>query len=1366
MKNVTAITAFALCALMSAVTAAALPSPATVTSLGLEHGLSNSYVVSIAQDKRGIMWVATEDGLNIFDGGRFIPIYKSETSPEVGLSGNELNTLLDDPVDSVMWIGTQRAGINAFDYSDGSIRRIRHNPDDPSSLVTDDVTRIVALSTGKLLVATFWWGVDVFDPEKGVFEHFNHTNVAGMPMCNIWTVADSGDGDNIYIGHKTGFMELSLKKRRARNYSAGTARPDSVPGNMVYSIVPRSSGKVLVGTDCGIAEFDPETKKFVHMSSGPLSHAMIYDIKSMGDSKYWVATEFSGVFQLDLEQGFTPAAVSRPPELEYSRGIQPYSTATFHTMQTDSYGNVWLGHWGSGLVFVGSQQPLFSLIDADSGPDAVQQPVSTLTNRTVSSVAVDSEGRVWAGTDGGGINVFDGDRRVAVHRNLAGSERGNHIQAALCDSAANLWFGAFNGGLFFCDSATGRFSTVPLDSVVNEDVRAINEFDGHIFVAGASGIYELDRASHRLCRYHNVDMARDIVLDRDKHRWVGTFGSGLLMFDPDMTMIRMYNVGSGFPSNTINDLLVDRDGALWVATGEGLVHFDNPSDSIYTTYRHTDGLASSFVSAVTQDRDGNIWVSTNKGISILADGKISSYNHLDNAPLGSFMSSSVALDSLGRIYFGALNGLCRFCPRDVLAVRDAPAANITQFEVFSGGKVTDFATFGQMPAGERIVLDADQNTISITANIADHSLAQRVEYRFRLKGFDDDWFSTGSNTVVYRNLPHGSYTFEVNTRMRNQEWSSEITSVRITVEPPLPLTWWAKLLYFLLVVAVIWTLLHFYRRRLKAESLYQLEKKQRLQDKELADERLRFYTNVTHELRTPLTLIVGPLEDSLRGDGLSETERRRIGVVNRNARKLLSLVNQILDFRKSETANKRLCIMSGNIVSTVYETALKYKELISGSKIKINISADPESIVMPYDKEAVGMILDNLISNALKYTPKGTIDILCRKGADEGREYVEISVGDTGYGISADALPHIFDRYYQEKGSHQASGTGIGLALVKNLVELHHGSIKVDSKLNEGTVFTLRLWADESYPEAIHPDDTQASALPQLEPAGDTAVACGDDRRMPVVLVVEDNEDLREYISESFTDLFDVKTATNGQEGLEMARAVMPDIVLTDIMMPVMDGLEMTRQLKADIVTSHIPVIVLTAKDSDLDREDGYTAGADSYLTKPFSTQLLISRVNNILRSRELMANTAAPVMKLSAPQPPENNDEKAEAAPAEERPASEMSALDRDFLDRLHNAVSEHISSENVDVAFLSDTMCMSRATLYRKVKALTGLSPNEYIRKVRMQVAERLLAQGKFTISEVSFKVGINSTPYFRQCFKEEFGVNPSDYVRNFQG
>lgn len=1342
----------AFIALMTALAAAAVSGASAVMPLGLEAGLSNSYVVSIAQDKRGLIWVATEDGLNIFAGSRFISIYKDEVDPAKGLSGNELNTLLDDPVDSVMWIGTQRAGINAFDYATGTVRQIRHRPDDPESLITDDVTRIVPYADGRLLVTTFWRGIDLFDTRTGVFEHFNETNVEGMPQVNIWTAAATPDGGTIYIGHKNGFMEMNPRTRTARNFTPDASDPGAIPGGMVYCIKVIKSGKVLLGTDNGPALYDPETRRFSRMAGGPLGGVMIYDIVDMGDSRYWIATEFHGVYILDLSKGFTPQALSRAPQLEQNPA--QYRFATFRAIHRDTFGNIWLGDWGSGLVFVGLQPPLFALFDSNGDGGSG----TSLSHRTVSNVAVDKEGRIWVGTDGGGLNVFRDGRREELISTLGGNPRTRHIQSSLCDSNGNLWFGMFIGGVWLRDLRSGKFAEVPLDSVRNEDVRSIVQKNDTIYIVGTGGVHKLDMNTRRNLGYLNVSTARDLAVDSLGRLWVGTFGGGLLVFDNRNELMRVFNVANGFPSNTVNDLFTDSSGTLWVATAEGLVHFEAPGDTVYRNYRHSDGMASSNVNAVAQDRHGNIWASTNKGISILSPDGIVGYGPLDNTPIGSFMCRSTATDTLGRIYFGALNGLCRFDPDEVLAVHEPPKAIITKFEVFGPGEtVRDYATFGELKSGCPIKLDSESNTLSITANVTDYSLVNRVEYRFRLKGFDEDWFSNGSNQVTYRNLPSGTYIFQVDTRMRNQAWGGNISTVKITIRPPLYLTWWAKTIYFVLAALIIYLMIFFYRKRLLAESLYQLEKKQRLQDKELTDERLRFYTNVTHELRTPLTLIVGPLQDTLRSDKLPESERHRLSVINRNAERLLSLVNQILDFRKSETANKRLVIMKGNIVSTVYETALKYKELINGSRIKINISAQPESIIMPYDKESVGMILDNLISNALKYTTKGSIDIRCREAEDDGRPYVDISVQDTGYGISAEALPHIFDRYYQEKGSHQASGTGIGLALVKNLVELHHGTIKVESKVNEGSTFTLRLPLDDAYPEAIHPDDSfaPAPALPQNEE--NAAESGADDQRMPVVLVVEDNDDLREYIKESFTDLFEVREAANGQEGLEKAKTCLPDIVITDVMMPVMDGLEMTRLLKNDILTSHIPVIVLTAKDSDPDREEGYQAGADSYLTKPFSSQLLISRVNNILRARRRLAAEAAPLSGRKGRQEaaPEPDDQQPVKGP-------EITPLDKDFLERLHTAVAEHISTENVDVAFLSDTMYMSRATLYRKVKALTGLSPNEYIRKVRMQMAEQLLATGKYTVSEVSFKVGINSTPYFRQCFKEEFGVNPSDYLK----
>ncbi len=1327
--------------------------PPMLQHLGLEAGLSSSYVNAMAHDKRGIVWVATEDGLNIFDGSRFIPIFKDENSPGSSLSGNELNTLLDDPEKPIMWIGTQRAGLNAFNYSDGTVKHLRHNPADSTSLITDDITCLAATDNGKLLVATFWRGLDVFDPATGEFSHYNNETVEGMPDCRIWTVVDGGDGDTVYLGHDDGLIELSLRNRTARNYPSGS---HSLPGTHVSALAMCPHHGLLVGTDDGLSLFDRDTHTFRRLP-GLLSDARVFDIEYVKGGRFWIATEFNGVFELDMNKGFTPEAVSRPSDLTLHNGHRNLDSATIRTIAIDAHGNKWLGYWGHGVVFIGDEPPLFTSFSvADKGNNVGDLQ---LTNATASCVVFDNRGRLWVGTDGGGINVFDGNRLVAVYTNPAGRSAGNHLQTGLCDQNGNMWFGAFNGGLYFFDSRTNQFKTIELEGRDNTDIRSLYRIGNTIYAATGRGIYEIDANSHEVEAIYYISLCRDIAVDMQGNHWIATFGSGLLVFDKDWREKHVFNVEHGFPSNTVNDVFVDDNGNVWAATGEGLVEFCNPADSVYTVYRATEGLASSMVNAITQDRSGNIWVSTNKGISMVdSEGNIAGFDHRDNIPMGAFMSKSVAMDSTGMLYFGALNGLCRFDPRQVLAVTGAPDARISQFEVYESDKSpVDYATMGQLQNARTISLNAKQNTIAITANIADFNMAGRVEYRFRLKGFEDKWFSNGTNSVVFRNLPPGKYTFQINTRIRNQEWSQYITSVNVVINPPLWLTWWAKLFYCLVALGVILLLVYLYLRRQKAEALYQLEKKRRVQFQEFTDERLRFYTNITHELRTPLTLIVGPLEDTLRGDGLPERERQRLSVINRNAQRLLKLVNQILDFRKTEASSKRLCIAKANIVPVVYETVLKYKELIGGEKIKINIATSSENIVLPFDKEAITVILDNLISNALKYTSRGSIDIRCMADKENGRDFVEISVADTGYGISSEALPNIFNRYYQEPSAHQASGTGIGLALVKNLTDLHHGTITVDSKVGQGTTFTLRLWIDEQYPEAIHLDEDSVPTRSDTMAEDAAVVEATVERERPVVLVVEDNDDLRDYISESFTDLFDVRTAQNGQEGLEKARTSMPNIIISDIMMPIMDGMEMTRALKSDILTSHIPVILLTAKNTELDREDGYRAGADSYLTKPFSSQLLISRVDNLLRAHRLLAARTAPVLKTGSEDVPQPDSTMETPAPV---PEATLAPIDVEFLERLDRSVRDHISSENVDVAFLADAMCMSRATLYRKVKALTGLSPNEYIRKIRMQVAEQLLAEGVLTVSEVSFKVGINSTPYFRQCFKEEFGINPSDY------
>ena len=600
----------------------------------------------------------------------------------------------------------------------------------------------------------------------------------------------------------------------------------------------------------------------------------------------------------------------------------------------------------------------------------------------------------------------------------------------------------------------------------------------------------------------------------------------------------------------------------------------------------------------------------------------------------------------------------------------------------------------------------------------------------------------------------------IKTRIRNQEWSDEISSIEIIIAPPLWLSWWAKLLYVISGVGLLFTGLWAYKRKLNLEYLYESEKKSHEQEQELNDERLRFYTNITHELRTPLTLILGPLEDLVKSNTLSSKDHHRISVIHQSAVRLLNLINQILDFRKTETQNKRLCVTKGNLTSAVYEIGLKYKELNNKPEIQILIEVEEENMVLFFDKEVITMILDNLISNALKYTEKGYIRIRAEWVTENGIRYAQLSVEDTGYGIGQDALAHIFERYYQESGEHQASGTGIGLALVKNLVKLHEGDIQVKSLPEIGTTFYLRLPAGNTYPQALHGEDihTDKQDGKEEEPIEKQEVADKDKNARPIILVVEDNADIRDYIADSFTDLYEIKTAANGKEGLQIATDCIPDIIVSDIMMPVMNGVVMCQKLKADIRTSHIPVILLTAKDSITDKEEGYQAGADSYLTKPFSAGLLQSRISNLLTQRRLLSERFA----IRPDKPKKQSMEEKRAIITES-----MNKLDKEFLDKITNTITEGLAAaENIDITVLSNVMCMSSSTLYRKVKALTGMSTNEYIRKIKMQLAEKYLLEGKYSISEIAFKVGINSNVYFRQCFKEEFGMSASDYLKQLTG
>ncbi|MBV3829920.1 two-component regulator propeller domain-containing protein [Bacteroides xylanisolvens] len=1346
----------------------------SVKKLGIEQGLSNNYVVSITQDKQGFLWFATEEGLNKFDGTRFITYYKNDLPHNnQGITGNELNRVYADSKRPIIWIATQRDGLNAYNYDEQTFTAYQHNPENPHSLITNDVTDISPSTQNDdgLWVSTYYRGIEYLNINNEQFTHYNRSTVPSLPSNQTWTVLDGGD-NNLYIGHVgSGFSIFSLKDKSVKNFQNETGNPTSLPGNDVFCIIKDANGNIWLGTNNGLALYNAANDNFITFRNNKNDKyatlcSRILSIRQLKDNRLWIASELNGIAILNLKQGMflSPEELS----IEYIQegdDSRSLSNASARCIFQDSFDNIWIGTWGGGINFISSKPPLFTTLSYSPIPNNE----NSLNNKVASSLCMDRQGRIWIGTDGGGINVFEGEKRIAIYKKESGDIPSNFILASLQDSKGNLWFGSYQGGISYYDSRNKRFRSISLMGQSNLDVRTIYEDAQHnIWVGYSGGIVVLNPLTMKIIQHYNTDNSelhsdfiRSIAQDEKGRFWIGTFGDGLGIYTPNLQKIKTFTQRDGFCSNTINQIIQDKQKRMWIGTGEGLVCFLSTDELNYKTYQRKDGLINTNICAITEDKKGNIWFSNNKGISCYVTNKgcFYNYDHSDDVPAGSFSSSCVTQSKNGQIYFGSINGVCCFNPDITMNEQPAPAAVVTEMKIL--GRLSNLENNDMiinLSKGQNVELSHAQNSFGLTFNVQNYSLVNQVEYVYMLKGLENSWYTVNeNNSVTFRNIPPGKYEFLIKARIHNQKWPEEATSLTIRINPPLWLTWWAKLIYILVSISITYLILHAYKKKLDLESLYTLEKKNHEQEQELNQERLRFYTNITHELRTPLTLILGPLEDMQKEASLPAKQAQKLSVIHQSALRLLNLINQILEFRKTETQNKKLCVSKGNIAPLIYEIGLKYKELNQNTKIDFRIQIEKEEMFLFFDKEIITIVLDNLISNAIKYTEQGCVTLSLHQTMRNEVAYTEIKVSDTGYGISAEALPHIFDRYYQESGKHQASGTGIGLALVKNLVTLHEGEIRAESIQNEGSTFYISLLTDNIYPNALHADSTEPvqeemNQNTELEYSQEATL----DTSKPILLIVEDNEEIQKYIVESFTDSFEVITANNGEEGKQQALSRIPDIVVSDIMMPVMDGITLCKQLKDDVRTSHIPIILLTAKDSLQDKEEGYEVGADSYLTKPFSASLLRSRINNLLDSRKKL------VAQFQAQSTPGSQIDLSEKRIVI---AEALSKLDNEFIEKITLLIEENLSSEKIDINYLSDKMCMSGSTLYRKMKALTGLSTNEYIRKVKMKNAERLLLEGKFNISEIAYKVGMNSTGYFRQCFKEEFGLSPSDYLKQIK-
>lgn len=1286
-----------------------LGSPFVIEHLGLKDGLSNNFVTDITQDKHGFIWIATEAGLNRFDGENFKLFSEKNTE----LKGNSINALFYDEKDDRLWIGSKK-GLNVLDC-----KSQKFLPITLPGINNANIVDFMRATDGGIYILNHYDFICYYNSDKSNFKIYRQSDFPELPM-SFRSIADDGQG-NLYIGHANwGFSVVNLKTRKFENYTNRPGDSKSLPGNNVRDILIDRYKNIWVGTDNGLALFNPITKDFstfAHYDSewGTASNHNVYSITESKDGLLWIGSDIGGICILDIRD----LSLSNPDRLRFitlpSNGDRNgISSVNVHCTFQDSFGNMWIGNYSEGLDFISRTQPEFNLLPYFMTRD------NRIKEKPVWAIHTDADNKIWAGGENE-IAVFNNENIERTY-SLSGYLKSPYGRVvAITRLGESILFSAFEDGIFSLDISSGavRRITEPENRNYANNIAIMP--DGKVLLGMQGGIFEYENGKitklEKMSNAFNNLIPNGIVVDRQGKLWIGTYGDGIFIFDKEGNLKYHLDSAHGLASNAVKQLYLDSQGYIWSAGQDGLSLFkDTSAPQSIINYGYDSGLNDIHIHAIQEDSESNMWFSTNNGIAKWdrATTKINNYDYHDGLPHSSFMDRAACSAPDGNVFFGSLNGICFFRPEHFPNIEEKIPVQIVECQSIIAPKESD-GTGLILPNGSgEIKIPYDLNSLRIVFSVPDYSQSRVVEYAYMVEELDENWITAGrEHEATLRTLSPGTYTFKVKARLRNQDWNdANVSTLKIVVTPPIWLTWYAKVFYILAIVLIVYIIVRVYKHRLMLKSSLEMERRKSIDEQQLNNERLRFYTNITHELRTPLTLILGPLEDLVADKQYPESYKQPIRTIHASALRLLNLINQILEFRKTETQNRRLTVAKGDITSVVKEIGLRYKELNHNDKVSISLDIENNIPEIYFDSDIIHTILNNLLSNAVKYTPEGSINLAMKYVKHDDGFFVEISVSDTGYGIDEKALPHIFDRYYQAEGKHQASGTGIGLSLVRALSDLHEGFLSVESKVGKGTVFTFRLAAQNTYPNALHRENETKTLQ---EPASVESTSDDSDEKQPVVLVVEDNDDIRDYIESSLKSKYQVLTAVNGQEGVNLAKKHIPDVIISDIMMPVMDGMELCKIVKEDITTSHIPVILLTAKDSIQDKEAGYEIGADSYLTKPFSAKLLISRIRNILESRKLLASIISANVKGndSKPEPVNNSCEENTV----ETPVLRLSKIDEEFIQKFTRIVEENMTLQELDINYLQQSLNMSAATLYRKLKGLTGMSANEFIRKIRLR-------------------------------------------------
>lgn len=1392
--------------------------------LGINEGLSTDLSRNIHQDKYGFIWIGTQRGLNLYDGYQ-VKSFMADPNDSTAIINDYINTIYEDE-DGTMWFGT-RKGISRFNRANQTFSNydldsagVKHHQANVYQMVSDGDHLWIANYSGlyrfKKSTETFtWYGEDTLNPEKGIkgsgsaylfidksgtlwinswqsggpdvlnrfnkesntFTHFEHdpANPESFAGMRIRSIIEDRLGTLWMAARGGGLIEMTDKEAgKFRYYRHDDSDSSSVISDGLNCVFQDSHGQIWTAGAWGFSEFNKETGEFINYSlpyvnNNPDWSINISDIIEGPEGDLWMNSA-EGFFRFDPAQKQLIHYVNDPDN------DNSLSNNYINQIIIDQSGQIWVSTWSRGVCLINPYSNAFKHIQKKPNLK------SSLLDNFVTDMFADSEDNFWIGTFGGGLNrtkISHGEILESFEHFIFDVDDPNSISSNIItyiyeDRNNFLWFSTYNG-LNKYNPKNKKFTSYRTDL---DDDSAISELavlavceDSHgtFWVGTVNGLNIMDTETGKFTRIlPDADDPKSITNnyisviyeDSEGEIWFGSEHPERLN-RKDTSFIHVKNI------STIYDIIEDDSTNLWFTSCiGGLFHWNRKSQQ-FKAITVEQGLPTNYIFAVEIDDNNDIWAGSSSGLSRIngSSYKVKNYDVTDGLVSGEVCQRARFKDKDGWLYFGTRNGITYFHPDSIKENTYIPPVYVTGLKINGNQKYFNKPVYET----DTVELQHNEGNISFDFVALNYVNTQKNQYAYMLEGYDEDWNYAGDRrTAYYTNLNPGTYTFRVKGSNNDGYWNEEGASLMVIIHPPFWKTWWAYGLYVFIFLGLLYWVRRYELNRLHLKQ--DLEIKQVEADKmaELDHEKNKFFSNISHEFRTPLTLILGPL-DRFVNKLKDKDQVNEINLVRRNARRLQTLINQLLSLSKLESGNLKLKARPENVVRLARLLLDSFHSLAEDRDIKIEFESDVEECIVYIDKLKFEKIVNNLLSNAFKFTEKGgKIKVSVSSASGDEKDGVTIKFLDTGIGIRKERLQHVFDRFYQVDEQQKKSdlGTGIGLALTKELVELHHGEITLESEFGIGTAFTVflplgkdHLSEEEFVESATHTDEMDDEMLQGgqiLVPDAVTKTVTGkadiqQDSDLPLLLIVEDNADMRAYIKSYLTETYQVMEASNGKEGADMAIKHLPDLIVSDLMMPFMDGNEMTRLLKSDERTSHIPIILLTAKASTASKLEGLETGADDFLTKPFDAAELLVRIRNLIEQRQKLReilsrfigdNTQTKIIRQTA--------------------GKAMSKLDEQFLKKVKTAVENNMSNPEFSVEMLAQEVAMSRSQLHRKLKSLTDVTPTDFIRDIRLQKAAELLKAKELNITQVTYEIGISSLSYFAKVFKEKYGVPPSDYSK----